>query len=103
MREAAAGVAHAIVAFHEGARPIVLLRVGARERLSSERIATIDEAFGVASSGIRYEDARSGCARVVVIESGRIVAAKLVGDIASERWLKDLALDGLESQSSVSR
>jgi assimilatory nitrate reductase catalytic subunit len=94
VRAAAAGVGPAIVAFHDGARPIVLLRIGARDAPSVERIAAIDEAFGVAAIGIRYEDARSGFARVVVTEGGRIVAAKLVGDLMSERWLKDLALDG---------
>ncbi|HVE48096.1 MAG TPA: molybdopterin-dependent oxidoreductase [Casimicrobiaceae bacterium] len=91
-RRAANGVGHAIVALYGGERPLVLLRVACDAWPDAARLKTIDAAFGVGPSGFRYEDARR--ARVVVVEDGRIVAAKLIGDAASERWLRDLALDG---------
>ena len=96
MRRVASSIGPALVAFHDGARPIVLLRVGAKEAPDARTVAAIDDAFGIGAAALRYEDARSGCARVVVTDNGRIAAVKLVGDLVSERWLRDLALDGAD-------
>jgi assimilatory nitrate reductase catalytic subunit len=68
----------------------VLLRAADDYPAAASLIAEIEARFGITGAGVlRYDDARRGNARHILVRDGKLAAVALAGDIAAEAWLKE--------------
>jgi assimilatory nitrate reductase catalytic subunit len=63
-----------------------------------ELVREIETKFGIEGAAVlRYDDARRGNARHILVDDGKLAAVALCGDTSAERWLKEY----LENEQSV--
>jgi assimilatory nitrate reductase catalytic subunit len=63
-----------------------------------ELVREIETKFGIEGAAVlRYDDARRGNARHILVNDGKLAAVALCGDTSAERWLKEY----LENEQSV--
>ncbi len=68
----------------------VLFRAADDYAASPELTKEIEAQFGIAGpSVLRYDDAKRGNARHILVEDGKLAAVSLAGDISAEHWLKE--------------
>jgi assimilatory nitrate reductase catalytic subunit len=68
----------------------VLFRAADDYAAPAELIAQIEAGFGIEGAAVlRYDDARRGNSRRIVVADGKLSAVSLAGDISAEHWLKD--------------
>jgi assimilatory nitrate reductase catalytic subunit len=76
----------------------VLFRAADDYAAAPELVKEIEVMFGVDGDHLlRYDDARRGNARHILVQDGKLAAVSLAGDISAERWLKEY----LESEQPV--
>jgi assimilatory nitrate reductase catalytic subunit len=76
-------------------KPGVLLRLACPQAPDRATIEQIDRVLGVVGlSTLAYDDARRNISRRVKVEAGRLVGARLAGDLAAETWMRDFFLSG---------
>ncbi len=76
-------------------RPGVVLRLAAETAPDAATLMQIDRVLGlVGGSTLAYDDARRNLSRRVRVEDGRLVGARLAGDLAAETWMRDYFLSG---------
>ena len=81
----------------------VLLHAAAERAPAPESIACVDALFALEREPVlRYDDARRGISRRVRICDGRVIAARLAGDVQTATWLKDWLVRG-ESVGALGR
>jgi assimilatory nitrate reductase catalytic subunit len=68
----------------------VLLRAADDYAADPELLRDIEARFGIEGARVlRYDDAKRGNARHILVEDGRLAAVALAGDISAEAWLRD--------------
>jgi assimilatory nitrate reductase catalytic subunit len=68
----------------------VLFRAADDYAAPAELIARIEASFGIEGSAVlRYDDARRGNSRHILVNDGKLTAVSLAGDISAEHWLKE--------------
>jgi assimilatory nitrate reductase catalytic subunit len=68
----------------------VLFRAADDYPAAPELMREIEAGFGLSGAAVlRYDDARRGNARRILVEEGALAAVALAGDMAAEHWLKD--------------
>jgi assimilatory nitrate reductase catalytic subunit len=68
----------------------VLFRAADDYTAPADLIARIEASFGIEGAAVlRYDDARRGNSRHILVSDGKLGAVALSGDIAAEHWLKD--------------
>jgi assimilatory nitrate reductase catalytic subunit len=73
----------------------VLLRAAASEACDDAWLAEIDLRFALQGHDVaRYDDRKRGIGRRVRVESGRLAAVRLSGDLSAETWLREWLVDG---------
>ncbi|HYD80915.1 MAG TPA: molybdopterin-dependent oxidoreductase [Paucimonas sp.] len=78
----------------------VLFRAADDYPAPAELTALIEAGFGLTGSAVlRYDDARRGNARRMLVENGRLAAVALAGDTSAEHWLRDY----LENEQPVAK
>jgi assimilatory nitrate reductase catalytic subunit len=78
----------------------VLFRAADDYPATQELTAKIEAEFGLAGAQVlRYDDARRGNARRILVQDGALVAVALAGDTSAEHWLRDY----LENEQSVAK
>ncbi len=76
-------------------RPGVVLRIAAEAAPDAATLMQIDRVLGlIGVSTLAYDDARRNLSRRVRVEDGRLVGARLAGDLAAESWMRDYFLSG---------
>ncbi|WP_168798632.1 nitrate reductase [Herbaspirillum sp. ST 5-3] len=76
----------------------VLFRAADDYPAATELVRDIETRFGIAGADVlRYDDAKRGNARHILVRDGKLAAVSLSGDISAERWLKEY----LESEQPV--
>ena len=86
---------HAQCMLLAGREPGVLLRVAHDAPIAPPLLADIDALFGVdTDDSLRYDDARRGVGRRLKLAGDQLVAARLVGDLVAEPWLRDYFASG---------
>lgn len=73
----------------------VLFRAADDYPATPELVKKIEARFGIAGAGVlRYDDAKRGNARHILVQDGKLNAVSLAGDISAEHWLKDYLENG---------
>lgn len=73
----------------------VLFRAADDYAAESGLVKEIETLFGIAGQEVlRYDDARRGNARHILIRDGKLAAVALSGDMSAERWLKEYLESG---------
>jgi assimilatory nitrate reductase catalytic subunit len=68
----------------------VLFRAADDYPAAPELVREIETRFGIEGAAVlRYDDARRGNARHILVNDGKLAAVALCGDTSAERWLKD--------------
>jgi assimilatory nitrate reductase catalytic subunit len=68
----------------------VLFRAADDYAAPAELVAKIEAAFGIEGAAVlRYDDARRGNSRRIVVAGGKLSAVSLAGDVSAGHWLKD--------------
>jgi assimilatory nitrate reductase catalytic subunit len=68
----------------------VLFRAADDYPAAPELVREIETRFGIEGAAVlRYDDARRGNARHILVDDGKLAAVALCGDTSAERWLKD--------------
>jgi assimilatory nitrate reductase catalytic subunit len=68
----------------------VLFRAADDYAAARELVQKIEALFGIeGASVLRYDDARRGNARHILVRDGRLAAVALSGDTSAEHWLKE--------------
>ncbi|MGH8809390.1 MAG: molybdopterin-dependent oxidoreductase, partial [Noviherbaspirillum sp.] len=68
----------------------VLFRAGDDYPAAPELVQKIEDHFGIAGADVlRYDDARRGNARHILVRDGKLAAVSLSGDTSAEHWLKE--------------
>ncbi|GAB3547587.1 nitrate reductase [Noviherbaspirillum agri] len=81
----------------------VLFRAADDYPASAELVREIETRFGIAGADVlRYDDARRGNARHILVRDGKLAAVSLSGDISTEHWLKDY-LEGGQPVAALGR
>ena len=81
----------------------VLFRAADDYPASTELLREIDEKFGLCSEQVlRYDDARRGSRRRILVMEKQLVAVSLAGDVSAAGWLKTY-LDSAQSVASLGR
>jgi assimilatory nitrate reductase catalytic subunit len=81
----------------------VLFRAADDYPAESELVKEIEFRFGIAGAEVlRYDDARRGNSRHILVRDGKLAAVSLAGDIAAEHWLKEY-LEGEQPVASLGR
>ena len=94
LRELMAVAPFASVVLIGRGRPGVMLRAAFEAPCDPAWLAAVDRTLGLAGELVaRYDDARRGVGRAIRVEDGRIVAVRLSGDVAAERWLRDYLIE----------
>ncbi len=76
-------------------RPGVVLRLAVDTAPAPATLMQIDRVLGlIGVSTLAYDDARRNVSRRVRVEDGRLVGARLAGDLAAESWMRDYFLSG---------
>lgn len=76
-------------------RPGVVLRLAAETAPDAATLIQIDRVLGLmGESTLAYDDARRNLSRRICVEDGRLVGARLTGDLAAESWMRDYFLSG---------
>ncbi len=95
MMSANAGCMFASATLMGAERPAVVLRLAAEAAPDASTFMQIDRVLGlVGESTLAYDDARRNLSRRVRVEDGRLVGARLAGDLAAEPWMRDYFLSG---------
>ncbi|MDO8654014.1 MAG: molybdopterin-dependent oxidoreductase [Undibacterium sp.] len=72
----------------------VLFRAADDYAAAPELVQKIEALFGIYGAQVlRYDDARRGNARHILVKDGALAAVALAGDISAESWLKAYLLD----------
>lgn len=81
--------------------PLVVLRAAARQPASEATLAMVDSLFRLGNDACiaSYIDRKRGVSKRIRIERGKVVAARLAGEIAAADWLKHLMADGADATS----
>lgn len=81
----------------------VLFRVADDYAAEPQLLREIEEKFGIGGASVlRYDDAKRGNSRHLLIEQGKLAAVSLAGDISAEHWLKEY-LEGERSVAALGR
>lgn len=73
----------------------VLFRAADDYPATPELVKEIEARFGIAGASVlRYDDAKRGNARHILVQDGKLNAVSLAGDISAEHWLKDTLENG---------
>ncbi|KRB88619.1 nitrate reductase [Noviherbaspirillum sp. Root189] len=68
----------------------VLFRAADDYPAAAELVRDIEGRFGIAGVEVlRYDDAKRGNARHILVRDGMLAAVSLAGDVSAERWLKE--------------
>jgi len=68
----------------------VLFRAADDYAADAELVRDIEARFGIEGKNVlRYDDARRGNARHILLDNGRLAAVALAGDMSAENWLKE--------------
>jgi assimilatory nitrate reductase catalytic subunit len=68
----------------------VLFRAADDYPAAPELVREIEVKFGIEGAAVlRYDDARRGNARHILVDDGKLAAVALCGDTSAERWLKE--------------
>ncbi|MBI3286175.1 MAG: molybdopterin-dependent oxidoreductase [Burkholderiales bacterium] len=72
----------------------ILLRAADDYAAAPELLQKIETLFGIHGAEVlRYDDARRGNARHILVKNGALAAVSLAGDISAESWLKAYLLE----------
>ncbi|RJG07006.1 nitrate reductase [Noviherbaspirillum cavernae] len=81
----------------------VLFRAADDYPAAPELVKEIEERFGIAGKDVlRYDDARRGNARHILVRDGKLAAVSLAGDTSAEHWLKEY-LEGEQPVAALGR
>ncbi|MGZ3254997.1 MAG: nitrate reductase, partial [Burkholderiaceae bacterium] len=81
----------------------VLFRAADDYAGTPELIKEIEEKFGITGTAVlRYDDAKRGNARHLLVVDGKLAAVSLAGDISAEHWLKEY-LEGGQAVAELGR
>ena len=91
---------YASCALHGRDTPVVVFRAAAAEPIGPALIARLDRALGMdgTAATMEYADARRGISKRALTHDGRLLAVRLVGEIAAGDWLKESMADGAISE-----
>jgi assimilatory nitrate reductase catalytic subunit len=80
-------------------REVLVLRLGHSTAPPDALIAELDVALGLDDplAVMHYEDRPRGISKRVRVEAGKVVAARLVGELAAFEWLRDALIDGVDA------
>jgi len=74
----------------------VALDGAARGPLDAKTLAQLDRLLGMASpAALGYEDPARGISKRVLVVSDRLIGARLAGEVAGARWLKEVMRNGM--------
>jgi assimilatory nitrate reductase catalytic subunit len=74
----------------------VALDGAARGPLDAKTLAQLDRLLGMASpASLGYEDPARGISKRVLVVSDRLIGARLAGETAGARWLKEVMRNGM--------
>ncbi len=78
--------------------PVLVLRIANASPLPVELMNKIDALLDMQdeTSIMRYDDAKRGVSKRVLVEDGRVVGVRLTGEIAARDWLKEMMAEGAE-------
>lgn len=87
---------YASCALHGRDAPVVMFRAASASPIDPALVARLDLALGIeaAADTIDYVDARRGVSKRAVTRDGRLLAVRLVGEVAAGDWLKESMADG---------
>ena len=81
----------------------VLFRAADDYPAEAELVKEIETQFGIAGAEVlRYDDARRGNSRHILVRGGKLAAVSLAGDTSAEHWLKEY-LEGEQPVASLGR
>ena len=81
----------------------VLFRAADDYPAAPELLREIEAQFGITGSDVlRYDDAKRGNARHILVRGGKLAAVSLAGDTSAERWLKE-CLEGEQPVAALGR
>jgi assimilatory nitrate reductase catalytic subunit len=81
----------------------VLFRAADDYPAAAELVKEIEEQFGIAGTQVlRYDDAKRGNARHILVRDGKLAAVSLAGDTSAEHWLKEY-LEGEQPVAALGR
>jgi len=81
----------------------VLLRAADDYPAEPALVREIEAQFGIAGAEVlRYDDARRGNSRHILVRDGKLVAVSLAGDTSAEHWLKEY-LEGEQPVAALGR
>ncbi len=81
----------------------VLFRAADDYPAAPELVKEIEAQFGIAGAGVlRYDDAKRGNARHILVRDGKLAAVALAGDTSAEHWLKEY-LEGEQPVAALGR
>ncbi|HMA11406.1 MAG TPA: molybdopterin dinucleotide binding domain-containing protein, partial [Steroidobacteraceae bacterium] len=80
-------------------KEVLTLRLAHAQPLPEALLAELDAALGLDDplAVMHYQDRPRGISKRVRVESGRVVAARLTGEIAAFDWLRDAIVEGAEA------
>jgi assimilatory nitrate reductase catalytic subunit len=81
----------------------VLFRAADDYPAAPELVKEIETQFGIAGAEVlRYDDAKRGNARHILVRDGKLAAVSLAGDTSAEHWLKEY-LEGEQPVAALGR
>ena len=81
----------------------VLFRAADDYRAAAELVREIETQFGIVGADVlRYDDAKRGNARHILVRDGKLAAVALAGDTSAEHWLKEY-LEGEQPVAALGR
>lgn len=83
--------AYASCGLHGFDTSVVMFRAAGTGVPDRAALSQLDSVFGLADEAcaLRYDDARRGIAKHIVLEAGTVVACRLLGDVAARGWLQE--------------
>ena len=81
--------------------PLVVLRAARSAPLDPETLAAVDAIFGLrdVEELIAYRDPARGIDRLARVADGKLVAARLAGDVAGASWMQEWIAEGRDAAS----
>ncbi|MBZ0106560.1 MAG: molybdopterin-dependent oxidoreductase [Sulfuricella denitrificans] len=91
------GFQHASLGLSGQDEPVLVLRVAGDAPLDPILIERLDRLMGLddPDATLRYDDARRGISKRILVDHGMVVGARLSGETMARDWLKEMMASGL--------
>ncbi len=78
--------------------PAVVLRIGSKTPISAAQTQAIDTALHLDDDNcLSFKDGRRHIDKKALLQDGRLLGIRFCGEIAAGKWLRDIALEGVDT------